>query len=347
MRLWLVCSLVLLAGDATTRVNELGPVRVTTTLSPTHATIGDEITLEIQVEAEAGVEVLMPEFGDSLQRYTILNFVPRQQIDSDGKSRFTQRYTLQPTTSGAQFIPPVLVEFVDHRPGQKPAPDEFDAYEILTDRIDFEVASVVPRGATQELRPPLGTLSLTGTDARARRWAAVLGSGAVMAAAVGLVWLLRRRRRRVRRQNAYQVARRRLDQLLARPWPQDGRGTDTFFVAISFIVRQYLEDRFELRAPELTTEEFLALAGVSPDLTDAHRALLRDFLRQADLVKFAGVHAGDAEVRRSSDLASRFLEETRENAPLIEAVDVRGPDGAPPSGLSPADPDHVMEVPHA
>ena len=48
------------------KVNELGPVRVTTTLTPAEPTIGDEITLEIRVEARASVDVLMPEFGEAL-----------------------------------------------------------------------------------------------------------------------------------------------------------------------------------------------------------------------------------------------------------------------------------------
>ena len=57
------------------------------------------------------------------------------------------------------------------------------------------------------------------------------------------------------------------------------------------IIRRYLEDRFELRAPELTTEEFLTVAGTPVLLSHEHQKLLRDFLRQADLVKFAGVQA--------------------------------------------------------
>jgi hypothetical protein len=79
-----------------------------------------------------------------------------------------------------------------------------------------------------------------------------------------------------------------------------------------------LEDRFELRAPELTTEEFLASVGESPDLSRDHQNLLREFLRQADLVKFAGVQPSSQDIQRSVDAARRFLEETRENAPLIE-----------------------------
>ena len=82
---------------------------------------GDEVVLEIKVEAEACVDVLMPEFGEALSRYTIVDYVPRQRVADDGSTVHLQRYTLQPYLSGEQSIPPILVEFVDHRPGQKAA----------------------------------------------------------------------------------------------------------------------------------------------------------------------------------------------------------------------------------
>ena len=82
--------------------------------------------------------------------------------------------------------------------------------------------------------------------------------------------------------------------------------------------------RFEMRAPELTTEEFLASVGKSPDLSQDHQMLLREFLRQADLVKFAGARPSDEDIEKSIGSAQRFLEETRENAPLID-VDESSP----------------------
>lgn len=315
---WLLCAVLILAANATSKVNELGPVKVTTTLSPAEPKLGDEIILEIRVEAESQVEVLMPEFGEALNRYSIVNFVPRQQIDDKGKTVLTQSYTLQPYLSGPQSIPPILIEFVDHRAGQKATPDDADAYEILTDPIAFQVQSVVPTSASNDLKPPLGELELPTAVSTTRTFVGV-AVGLLCAAAAITLWVVwRRRRRRARRRNAYEVARARLDQLLARPIPQDGPAIEQFFVEISDIVRHYLEDRFELRAPELTTEEFLLLAGSASPLSAEHEPLLRDFLRQADLVKFAGVRATETEIRRSSDLAVRFLEETRENAPLIE-----------------------------
>ncbi len=330
MTAWLLVALLGAAATDAPRTKELGPVKVTTTLTPTEPTIGDEIVLEIRVEAEPGVEVLMPEFGEALSRYSIVNYVPSQRIDDQGRSVLVQRYTLQPYLSGDQFIPPILVEFIDHRPGQKPAPDDFDAYELLTDRIDFVVKSVLPDGAARALEPPLGELALVPDRSRAlARWG-ILGAAGVLGVCAGVWVFWRRRRRRVRRRNAYEVARTRLNRLLARPWPHEAAAIEAFFVTISSIVRRYLEDRFDLRAPELTTEEFLALAGSGDSLSRDHQLLLRDFLRQADLVKFAGVQASEEEVRRSSDLAARFLDETRENAPLIDDPDA--PSRVPPPG---------------
>ena len=75
---------------------------------------------------------------------------------------------------------------------------------------------------------------------------------------------------------------------------------------------------FAAYTQDLTTEEFLELAGTSSDLSREHQSLLRDFLRQADLVKFAGVKASDEEISRAATTASQFLEETRENSPVIE-----------------------------
>ena len=204
----------------------------------------------------------MPEFGEALSRYTILDFVPKQHIADDGNSVHIQRYTLQPYLSGEQSIPPILIEFVDHRPGQKPAPDDLDAYEMLTDRIDFRCKSVLPENASGDLNPPLGELELiSDADADLPRPGWLAGCAGRPVGRLAAFWSSGgRRRRRVQRRNAYEMARARLDRLLVAQHAagRTRQGIEAFFVEISAIIRRYLEDRFDLRAPELTTEEFLA-----------------------------------------------------------------------------------------
>ncbi len=63
---------------------EMGPVTATVTLEPTQPVIGDTLNLTIEVQAEKGVELLMPEFGEALETFSIVDFVPRETIDDEG-----------------------------------------------------------------------------------------------------------------------------------------------------------------------------------------------------------------------------------------------------------------------
>ncbi len=293
------------------RRSQRGPVEVFVRLEPAEPVIGDPIHLEIEVLAEEGVEVLMPEFGDALDRFLILDFAPKDGLAQDGRVRRVQSYTLQPPMSGSHSVPNLLVEFVDRRPGMKPAPDGADAHELLTERIDFEVASVLPEGALSELRPMPGKLSPLGGRVISP-WLAILIL-VVLAIVVGPFayrrWASHQEARR--RQTAYEIATSALSNLLAGGQRPRQDKLEKFYVELSGIIRRYLESRFNLRSPELTTEEFLAVASRSPDLTAPMREMLGEFLRQADLVKFAGFQPGTEQIDESVESARRFLEQTR------------------------------------
>lgn len=291
--------------------SESGPVAVSVRVTPESPVIGDPVELEVTARAEAGVELLMPAFGEALGRFRVTGFVPSEEVGPAGETIARQRYTLQASRSGKQSIPPLLVEFVDRRPGREPAPEGADAYEVLTDRVDFEVSSVLPTDAPRELRPPLP--ELPPWRAPGGPWWPWVGGAVLLLAGAGPLLLrqLRERLARERQRSAYEVARTELDALRYGPAP-DASSMDAFFVKLSYVVRRYLEDRFGLRSPELTTEEFLEELSRSPELRRDHRELLAEFLSGADLVKFAG-HVPDREaVDASLDAVSRFLDDTRE-----------------------------------
>ncbi|MCR9094140.1 MAG: BatD family protein [bacterium] len=290
---------------------ERGPVRGVLRLSPAEPVIGDVLTLDLEVVSEPAVELLMPEFGEALGRFEIVDFAPSERIDDEGRTVARQTYRLQPKHSGVQSVPPLRVEFVDRRPGRDPAPDGEDAYELLTERLRVDIAPVLAEDAPLELRPahpdlgprrgPLGPV-----------WFWALALGVALAIAGPFAWrALAAARARRRQRSAYEVARQALDGLLSGGRPDAAR-MDAFYVALSQIVRTYLEDRFGLRSPELTTQEFLTEMGRSPDLARSHQQLLREFLTQADLVKFAGHRPDATVVDESIASAERFLEETRD-----------------------------------
>jgi hypothetical protein len=92
-----------------------------------------------------------------------------------------------------------------------------------------------------------------------------------------------------------------------------------FCIAISLGLRVYLEERFQLRAPERTTEEFLDELQLSPRLSLRQKESLGDFLARCDLVKFARHEPWETELRALFEAAMRLVDETA--AEEVEAGD--------------------------
>ncbi|MCS7469735.1 DUF4381 family protein [Stieleria sp. ICT_E10.1] len=324
------------SAESIQQQRQSGPVSIEVTLEPKEPVIGDTLTLSIEVTAEKDVEVLMPDFGDALDRFSIVDFAPRETIDDAGRTVAKQTYRLDPPSSGRHVIPPILIEYVDRRPGQQQAPEGLDAYEVLTDRIPFDVASVLPDDAAVDLKPPMERLAPIQPPAPSR-WPIVVAMLVLALVSLPFVWrAIAAARRRKRRRSAYDVATARLNKLLREP-RSTGPQIDEFYVGLSYIIRKYIEDRFEMRAPELTTEEFLASIGQSPDFSADHQSLLREFLRQADLVKFARAQPSGDEIERAIGNVQRFLEDTRENAPMIsdESAESDSEHETPPESAGP------------
>jgi hypothetical protein len=88
------------------------------------------------------------------------------------------------------------------------------------------------------------------------------------------------------------------------------------FTELSDITRKYIEGRFDIHTPEMTTEEFLGFVKNSPLVETKHKEILKNFLRLADMVKFAKYGPSADEAVQSFELAKRFVDETKiENSP--------------------------------
>jgi hypothetical protein len=85
-----------------------------------------------------------------------------------------------------------------------------------------------------------------------------------------------------------------------------------YYLRLSDIVRQYMEDRFRIRAPEMTTEEFLAHLKNSPALSARQDGVLTEFLTSCDMVKFAKYLPRVEEACKNTQLARRLVDETKE-----------------------------------
>ncbi len=86
-----------------------------------------------------------------------------------------------------------------------------------------------------------------------------------------------------------------------------------FYTELSLILRGYLEGRFRLNAPDETTEEIVEELSTSPDLTGIQRNILQDFMRQADMVKFAKGHPDRSTMESAFGTTKDFINETKQD----------------------------------
>jgi len=98
-----------------------------------------------------------------------------------------------------------------------------------------------------------------------------------------------------------------------------------FCTLVADTTRVYLEERFSLRAPERTTEEFLVELRTSPHLTLDQKQSLGAFLESCDLVKFARFEPTETALRQLHDAALRLVDETQ-----FDPINVAGPPPLPP-----------------
>ncbi len=104
-----------------------------------------------------------------------------------------------------------------------------------------------------------------------------------------------------------------------------------FCILVSDTVRWYLEERFEFRAPERTTEEFLHELKSTNLLTVDQKKTLGEFLEKCDLVKFAKYEPAEPELRDLHSSAVQLVDETK-------PVAVEAPAAAQPQPVQASEP---------
>jgi hypothetical protein len=298
------------AKDAIAKITEQGPVKATVRVWPAKPALGESIFVRLEIEAPPGISIEAPfqEAGDQrLGRFRVIGFARDTRPASSGGTLHEQTYTLEAQASGRHRVPPLRFEMLDTRTSDAPA----EPQEVLTDEIPLEVAPVPLETAAAPLEPARGTLApkVGGTSL-----VLVLGIASMLAVVISGSVLairgLRARRRIAQQRSAYDDAIEQLRSLERRGAPDAG-AADAWFVELSAIVRRYLEHRYDIRAPELTTEEFLQVATARPELHDDHRALLSSFLERCDRVKFAGYRPDSDESLATLAAARAFVEDTR------------------------------------
>ena len=232
----------------------------------------------------------------------ILTDYDERQTTEDGRRLDIRVYELEPEYEGTISLPAMEVYY--HRTG------EVKEEVLETEPVEIVVESTLESVDQLEFKPVRGLVTVEQIEAQQRHvWPWVLVSILVVAAVIVLiVYLIRRPRPLPPPPPAHEVALRRLKKLLEQDWINTGQ-VEPFFVEVTAIVRDYIEEQFGLHAPEQTTEEFLADMVTEP-VVARHGDALRPFLTAADEVKFACFTPEKAAMQRAYDTAENFVVQT-------------------------------------
>jgi hypothetical protein len=294
-------------------VYKRGPVTFTVRIDQDEITIADRLRLELEAVAEDTYDVQLPEFGENLEQFAIADYdAPPPELAEGNKLVRRKAYVLEPFLSGEYKIPPMKVTF--HESG-----NDGKTHELESEALTVQVKSILPdEMAELEIKDIAGPVAMPPEPVRWPYW--FLGAALIVAAAsAGIVWWLVRRQddEDAVRRPAHEIAYEQIQRLVSRQLVEQGRVKE-FYIGLSDILRHYIENRFGLRAPERTTEEFLRELHSARELTDAHKDLLRQFLRHCDMVKFAEHEPEENEIQQAFDACTQFIADTEESGAGVE-----------------------------
>jgi hypothetical protein len=307
---------------------ESGPVEVVVRVEKKTITLAETFRVQIEAMAKDGYEVTMPPASQILKdgNYGLRDWRDMgKKLDAQNRLVRTVDIELDPFVSGEPNVPGL--EFKFHKVAADPN-EAAREYSVSTEPIDLKVTSLSSEpnaiGDIADIEP---VMDMPG-QFRAAWW--TVGIAAAIVAVVGGWFLLRRKGQAGLMKvmvPAHELAYQRLRELVAEDLVGQGRVKE-FYERVSNILRHYIEDRFELRAPERTTEEFLYELQGSGVLEARDKDRLKDFMTSCDLVKFAKFQPEAGDIQKVFDLAREFIEKTRSDVKVVEQPAAAQAEGA-------------------
>ena len=239
-----------------------------------------------------------------------------ETLSDDGKIVKTYQYQLEPLELGMCEIPAFTFTFERKEPSE----EGLSQAALTTEPLWVDVSTSLPADPNALVIADIEDVVEIKAD-YVRLWIG-LGIVCLLVAGVAVGMAFKPKKPvQIRRtyKAAHEIAFEVLRAIAGEKLVEQGRVKE-YYEKLSACLRQYIENRFQLRAPEQTTEEFLEQLKTSDALKLEYKQELRKFLEHCDLVKFARYQPNDEQINESLTMAEGFVEKTKSTEHLVDVT---------------------------
>jgi len=275
-------------------------------------TIGEKVTYTLEIDADNNLKVEFPSYVSGLGGFVVKDFGKDEKRIGRHCIRKKQwylldtyTYLLDTYTTGSYVIPEqrVAIKLPDGKIETLKSPQIFVEVKSVIDEKEEKTG-------LRDIKEPLSVSS--GVPV-----ALIIGSILAILAVGGIIlWKLYLKKFAAKRKEPaltpQEIAFRELERIECLQLIEKSKIKE-YYYSVSLALRIYLENRFSLKAPEQTTEEFLESVVSSDKLEGKHINILKEYLSHCDLVKYAKFDPGKVQAKLLIETTRHFIEETVES----------------------------------
>jgi len=286
--------------------NKSSEIKVEAFISKYCALIGDQLDYSLSIKTDPSLKVKVEDikiFND----YEVIKIDNIKEIIENDIKTISLRYTFTVLKAGAYLLPSISIKYgrdkLNHvtKSGQIPF-----LIKTLLNKDENDIRDIVHFASIKK-----------SSDLKKYIFLALV----IILLIIIFLFIKKRKKDKISVSEipspAWEIAFKELDALVKKDFLKQEKFKE-FYYELSFILRKYIENQFQVMAPERTTEEFIKIMQSQNIFTISHQKLLKDFLLTSDLVKFAKRKPDSKEIDEGSFLVRTFIEDTMEKENISE-----------------------------
>jgi len=279
----------------------MAPVVATASVDRALISTDDTLTFSVVVEREKSIHINLPDIGSRISGFRITDFGTEEKEEEKTRALIRKWFSLRADIAGSYVLPEIEIPYsVDGT--QK---------SVKTSELFVEVQSPKTAGDASQAGSDIRDIKpLERSPIPWGRWIALV---AILTGAAAGFLIYRWKKRKAPKwvpPLPHEVALQKLDELVLPP-KADPQLVKRFYFNLSEIVRCYVEDRYGLRATDMTSEEIIRQLKKNSVLPEGEKPAFVTFLKETDTVKFTDFYPPVEIARTVRDRAKKFVIQTK------------------------------------